>query len=114
TSVWVDHLRRGNATLATLLADGQVACHPFVIGELACGTLRHRDVVLEGLAALPTHASVDHDEALAFVTAHKLAGRGLGWIDIHLLASVVVSGATLWTFDRALAEEAGRLSIRAT
>ena len=113
TSVWVDHLRRGNATLAGLLTDGQIACHPFVIGELACGTLRHRQEILEGLSSLPGLTLVDHHEALAFVDAHKLAGKGLGWVDVHLLAAALVSGAALWTLDRALAEAAGRLSLRA-
>lgn len=113
TSVWVEHFRHGSARLAELLVDGQIACHPFVIGELACGTLRHRDEILDGLAALRALTVVDHDEALAFVDTHKLAGRGLGWIDVNLLASVVVSGATIWTLDRALAEAAVRLSVQA-
>lgn len=113
TSVWVEHFRRGSARLAELLVDGQIACHPFIIGELACGTLQHRDEILVGLTALRTLTVVDHAEALAFVETHRLAGRGLGWIDVNLLASVVVSGATLWSLDRALAHAATGLSVRA-
>jgi predicted nucleic acid-binding protein len=114
TSVWVEHFRRGSARLAELLVDGQIACHPFVVGELACGTLRHRQEILDGLAALRPLTVVDHAEVLAFVDVHRLAGRGLGWIDVNLLASVVVSGATLWTLDSGLAAAASRLSVHAT
>jgi predicted nucleic acid-binding protein len=111
TSVWVDHLRRGNAQLATLLDAGAVCCHPFVIGELACGTLRNREEVLRLLRALPEAPVAAHEEALSFVSDRHLHGRGLGWIDLHLLASALIGHCRLWTLDKALAAAAVGLKI---
>ena len=102
TSVWIDHLRNGNQQLRRHLEDGNIACHPFVIGELACGRMPDRAAVLALLATLPLPPVADHDEALAFVEARRLAGKGLGWIDVHLLASAVLAGARLWTLDKRL------------
>jgi hypothetical protein len=110
TSVWVDHLRKGDAALATLLSGGQVVVHPFVIGELACGYLERRDEILSLLTALPPAKPVEHHEALAFVARQGLQGKGLGWIAVHLLASARITGCSLWTRDKALsaaAEAAG-------
>jgi hypothetical protein len=111
TSVWVEHLRRGNAGLARLLAHARVLCHPFVVGEIACGRLTDRRVVLGLLAALPHAPEVEHDEALEFLERHRLAAKGLGWIDIHLLAGATLAGASLWTLDRALAAAASKLGL---
>jgi predicted nucleic acid-binding protein len=111
TSVWVDHLHRRNDALADLLGDDQVACHPFVVGELACGYLKNRREILSLLVALPHAAVVEHDEALAFLETHRLPGMGLGWIDAHLLASVTLAGATLWTLDGSLRRAAQRLRV---
>ena len=85
TSIWVQHLSRGNARLAGMLNDGEVLCHPFVIGELACGGLRHRREILGLLEALPQAGVADHAELLHLMEHHRLYGRGLGWVDIHLL-----------------------------
>jgi len=112
TSVWVDHLRKGNAALASRLEHGDVECHPFVIGELACGRLGRRAELLSLLADLPEVELVEHDEVLAFIESHGLAGGGLGWIDVHLLASTVLSGTAVWTLDRRLAAAADRLGVR--
>jgi predicted nucleic acid-binding protein len=109
TSVWIDHLRRGDALLAERLERGEVCGHPFVAGELACGTLRQRAEILGLLAALPQAPSAGYEEVLAFVEQQKLTGRGLGWIDMHLLASACLGGHLLWTADRALAAAAMRL-----
>jgi predicted nucleic acid-binding protein len=103
TSVWVDHFRHSNGTLVSLLNDGQVATHPFVIGELACGNLHARRTILALMAGLPSVTIATHDEAMVFAEAHHLYGRGLGWIDIHLLTSAVISNVQLWTLDRRLA-----------
>lgn len=103
TSVWIDHLRHNNQRLAQLLQDGQVLVHQFVIGELACGNIRARGEILSLLTHLPALPALSHDEALHFLDARKLSGRGLGWIDVHLLASAVASRVTLWTLDRHLA-----------
>ena len=102
TSVWVDHFRKGLPLLGELLAAGEVTTHPFVIGELACGNLSNRKEILALLASLPAAKLATHSEALHLVDRHGLSGRGLGWIDVHLLASALLSGLGLWTMDRRL------------
>ena len=103
TPVWIDHLRAGEPRLVALLERGQVLMHPFVVGELACGNLRRREEVLRYLGELPRVPVASEDEALGFIEAHRLMGRGIGWIDVHLLAAVALSpGARLWTRDRRL------------
>jgi len=111
TSVWVDHLRSGNARLQELLRNGDVIVHPFVVGELACGNLRQRLKVLSLLESLPTAAVATHEEALAFLEAHRLYGKGLGYVDIHLLASARLSHVNLWTRDKSLMSTAARLKL---
>jgi len=111
TSVWVDHLSRGDADLASLLRDEEVICHPFVIGELACGHLRNRQTILELLGTLPRVGVLDHDEVMGFVEMQRLWGSGIGWVDAHLLASALLGGAKLWTRDRALLVAANRLEV---
>lgn len=115
TSVWVDHLRAGDKVLAALLDAGMVLAHPFVIGELALGNLRQRKIVLNALADLP-HASVAMDpEVLHFIERHALSGRGIGYIDAHLLAAVKLTpGAELWTNDKGLQGVAIRLGLAIT
>jgi predicted nucleic acid-binding protein len=103
TSVWIDHFRRGNVVLRTELEEGDVVTHEFVIGELACGNLRNRSEILGLLSSLPILPTVPHDEVLELVSRRHLAGRGLGWIDMHLLASAWVSGVALLTLDKRLA-----------
>ena len=112
TSVWVDHFRRGNAGLVASLEVGEVTTHPFVIGELACGHLRARRQILSMLAGLPAANVLSHDEVLHFLHARKLEGLGLGWIDVHLLASAVLSGIALWTLDRRLVSAQARITKR--
>jgi len=102
TSVWIDHFRRGNTTLAARLEEDVVWCHPFVIGELACGGLSDRAQILSLLAALPQPPLPEHREVLEFVDRNALAGSGLGWIDVHLLASARLGGIAIWTLDRTL------------
>jgi predicted nucleic acid-binding protein len=111
TSVWVDHLRDGCARLSTLLSEGRVACHPFVIGELACGNLSRRSEVLSLLAALPGVRMAEHEETLRLLTDAGLHGKGLGWVDVHLLASCRLGGCRLWTRDRSLAAAARILDM---
>jgi predicted nucleic acid-binding protein len=86
TSVWIDHFREADMDLESLLDEGRVATHPFVIGELACGSLHHRAEILRLLETLPSVPVATHDEVLALVDRHHLHGAGLGWIDMHLLA----------------------------
>ena len=103
TSVWVDHLRVGDAALVVLLDQAKVVTHPFVIGEIACGILRQRQSVLDLLADLPAAAVADGDEVLGFIERHVLHGKGIGYVDVHLLASVALTdGAQLWTRDKKL------------
>lgn len=111
TSVWIDHFRRSNRDLEYLLDEGLVLTHPFVIGELACGSLAKRAQVLDLLAALPTALVATSDEAHALVDLHRLFGTGLGWIDIHLLASAKLSQQPLWTADRRLRAAARRIGL---
>lgn len=111
TSVWIEHLRAGSDRLKTLLLDEQVLCHPFVVGELACGNLEDRQEILSMLKALPEAHVAEHDELLRFVEARRLYGRGLGWVDVHLLASALLTGCTLWTFDKPLRRAAARLNV---
>ena len=111
TSVWVDHLREGDEELAELLRADQVACHPFVIGELACGSMRNREEILTLLSALSRLAKAEDREVLEFIDRHGLMGRGLGLIDIHLLASCMLAGIGLWTRDKILAQAASRVGL---
>lgn len=111
TSVWVDHLRRGDRILAAALDRGEVLIHPFVLGELACGAIRNRDEILMHLRALPAAQAADDQEVMAFVEHRRLFGRGIGWIDAHLLASAVLANARLMTMDRDLARLAASLGV---
>jgi predicted nucleic acid-binding protein len=112
SSIWIDHLRRPEAELERLLSDALVICHPFVIGELACGHLRSRGAFLEALADLAMAPAATHVEAMGFVERHALAGRGIGWTDVHLLASTaLMPTAMLWTRDKRLAAAAAALRL---
>ena len=113
TSIWVDHLRKGDGELASLLSEGVVLCHPFVIGELACGNLKNRDEILSLLEALPMSTVASDEEVLHLVSDRKLHGKGLGWIDMHLLASALLSKTKLWTKDKTLAAVARELKTGA-
>ncbi len=113
TSVWIDHLRKGNASLASALETAEVWCHPFVLGEVACGNLRNREEILSLLGALPQAPVATDEEALELLEMNHLMGKGLGWIDIHLLASARLAGIPLWTLDRPLKAAAGELGVGA-
>lgn len=111
TSVWVTHLRDGTAELEILLNDGQAVCHPFVVSELACGNVKNRDEILSLLQALDQAETAEHHEVMHFIEEHKLMGKGLGYIDMHLLASVLLTGIPLWTLDKRLAEVTASLGL---
>ncbi len=113
TSVWIDHLRAADRQLAGLLLEEQVLGHPFVVGELACGVLKRRAEMLTLLRSLPGAPMLDDEEVLLFVEAHALMGVGLGWVDVHLLASACLAGERLWTKDHRLARAARRLGVAA-
>ncbi len=111
TSVWVSYLHSGNSMLERLLNDGEAACHPFIIGELACGNIKNRTEILSLLKALPKVNLLDNDEVLLFIERNNLIGKGLGLIDVHLLACAILSESALWTSDVKLKLAARALSI---
>jgi predicted nucleic acid-binding protein len=111
TSVWVDHLRRGDSLVVRVLESGQAGAHAFVIGELACGSLKSRAQVIVLLQALPQLAMAADDEVLGFIESHALMGRGIGYIDAHLLAAVAIHDSLLWTRDKQLQEIATGLGV---
>lgn len=115
TSVWVDHLQKGSSTLADALERGEVLTHPFVIGELACGSMKNRRRVLDLLAALPSAVVATDEEVLLLIERQQLMGKGLGYMDVHLLASVkLTDDAWLWTRDKDLRAAAAELRLTIT
>ena len=114
TSIWVEHLRSTSAILSALLDNGRILGHPFVLGELALGNLRQRDDILRGLRRLPQATSASHLEVLRFIDREALYGRGIGYVDAHLLAAArLTAGSKLWTRDRRLRAVAGQLGLAA-
>jgi len=113
TSVWIDHLRAGNPRLKSLLGDGEVLCHAFVIGELACGTLCQRTNIIRLVSALPKAPMMAHADVLDFLETFRLHGKGIGWIDTHLLASAASMACPSWTSDRRLRAPAADLGVSA-
>lgn len=111
TSVWIQHFRRGEPTLANRLSEGLVLMHPFVSGELACGNLKNRGAILSDLHALPSAKLASNTEVLQLIEDRRLWGRGLGWVDVHLLASALLSHCGFWTLDRKLGEAAMELRL---
>jgi predicted nucleic acid-binding protein len=111
TSVWVSHLRHGNEELRKLLHEGEVACHPFIVGELACGNLKNRHEILTYLQSLPMTILAEDEEVLKFIENNQLMGKGLGYIDVHLIASAVLTSVPLWTLDKTLGKFTEKLGI---
>lgn len=111
TSVWVTHLREGNAKLEKLLNKGQVMCHRFIIGEIACGNIKNRKEILTLFQLLPLATQAKHEEVMEFIETNNLMGKGLGYIDMHLSASARLTGIPLWTFDKKLDETNKELEI---
>jgi predicted nucleic acid-binding protein len=113
TSVWIEHFQAGNDRLKGLLLDEQVLCHPFVVGELGCGTLQKRNEILSMLKALPEVHLLEHEEVMSFIEARRLYGHGIGWVDAHLLASTLLTRCAIWTFDKPLRRAAAALNVLA-
>jgi predicted nucleic acid-binding protein len=112
TSVWIDHLRADNSALKRLLNAGRALTHPFVIGELALGQMRQRETILAALSDLPRAELATDAEVLGFINRETLFGRGVGYLDVHLLASVrLTAGAKLWTRDTRLRHVAAELGL---
>jgi len=113
TSVWIDHLRTGDGILSSLLFESQVVAHPFVIGEIALGYLRKPEETLRLLQNLPRAQVASDEEVLLAIETLSLAGEGIGYVDAHLLASVKLTGTSLWTRDKRLLSFAKRLGVTA-
>jgi predicted nucleic acid-binding protein len=114
TSVWVDHLRKDDPGMRLLLDGGRVLLHSLVIGELAMGNMNRRDLILKALLRLPEALVAREEEVLQFVTARRLFGLGIGYIDAHLLTSVQLTpGTSLWTRDKRMFDIASRLGLAA-
>ena len=111
TSVWIDHLCQKDDHLVITLLAGHVLIHPWVIGEIACGLIKDREQVLDLLRSLPLCSVALEDEVLHFIEQNKLMARGIGYVDVHLLASTKLSGATLWTRDKRLLIVAKEMNI---
>jgi hypothetical protein len=111
TSIWVGHLRKGDDYLSLLLDQGLVLIHPFIIGELACGSMVNRREILGLLESLPGVVTAEQTEVLHLVEAKRLYGQGVGWVDAHLLASAIVSHSFLWTSDKPLHRVAESLGV---
>ena len=112
TSIWINHLRKGDKHLEKLLLDADVICHEFVIGELACGNLKNRKEIISLLQSLPHSPTVDHQELLYFIDKHQLMGRGVGFVDVHLLASAQLSKLPIWTADNKLRAASRELELK--
>ena len=112
TSVWIDHFRRGEPALHAALMEGEVLIHPFIIGELACGNFAKREETMELLGQLPLSRVATHEETMAMIDRRKLMGRGIGYVDAHLLAAVALTpDVRLLTHDKRLANVAASLDL---
>ncbi len=111
TSVWINHLRNSDKHLEKLLFDGDVVCHIHIIGELACGNLKNRQEIISLIQSLPAITVVEFREYLYFIEQNQLNGKGLGFVDIHLLASAKLNQVPLWTADKSLEVAATELDL---
>ena len=111
TSIWVTHLIEGSRHLDKLLLNEEVVCHPFMIGELACGNIKNRNEILSLLHSLPIAPAINIEELLYFIEQNELMGSGVGFVDVHLLASAKLAGLPLWTSDKRLKSAAVNLQL---
>ena len=111
SSIWVSHLRQSSRQLEKLLMNAEVMCHSFIIGELACGNLKNRNEIISLLQSLPMAPTVEFDEFLFFIDRNHMMGKGVGFVDVHLLASAQLAGVLLWTADKKLKSSADQLEL---
>jgi len=111
TSVWIDHFRQKNDNLDTLLYRGTVQMHEFIIGELAIGNFKNRKPILDLLESVPKLKKLSHDELMFFVNKYSLYGRGVGFVDIHLLAATKMANVKIWTLDKRLLKIAEEMNL---
>jgi predicted nucleic acid-binding protein len=112
TSVWVEHFRSGNIGLENLLNEGNVVCHLFIVGELACSNLSNRSEIFSLLQALPLANHAEHEEVMHFIENYSLMGKGLGYIDMHLIVSAILTGVPIWTLDKEFKDVLETLGIK--
>jgi len=112
TSVWINHLRNNDRHLGKLLLNGDVVCHPHIIGELACGNMKNRQEIVSLLQALPQISLIEFEEFLYFIEQNQLYGKGIGFVDIHLLASAILDHIPLWTADKRLQAASAELNLK--
>ena len=113
TSIWVNHFRKPDAALMQMLTDGSAGMHPFIVGELACGNLKNRAATLGDLARLPQTPIASENEVRHLLESSRRWGKGLGWVDLHLLAAAKLSGWGLFTADRAMMRAASAIGTAA-
>jgi predicted nucleic acid-binding protein len=111
TSVWINHLDKPSEVMSRLLLEDRILLHPFVIGEVALGNLRNRHAILASLQKMPTLPVTDESDVLTMITSHNLFGSGVGYVDCHLLSSVALAKARLWTSDKRLAAAATKMNV---
>ena len=111
TPIWIEHFHHREPTLADRLSGGLMLMHPFILGELACGNLKDRAAILSDLQALPESRLASNAEVLQLIENRRLWGRGLGWVDAHLLASALLSNCQSWTLDIRLAKAAAEIGL---
>lgn len=114
SSIWIDHFRFRNSSLVTLIDAVQVTVHPWVTGELACGNLANRSNTLYLLKSLPQAAIATEHDVLFFIDKHRISGRGVGYLDMHLLAAAALGNLKIWTLDKRLGEVAALLGLNAS
>ncbi len=114
TSIWINHFYSSNSKLQNLLYELNVTCHPFIVGELACGNIKNRKEILTLLQGLPSTEVVSNEEFLFFIERNKLMGRGIGFVDIHLLAAAKLMGHQLWSADKRLSNIAAEMGLSFT
>ena len=111
TSVWIDHFRSSNLHFSDLLENDLIICHEFVIGELACGNIKNRKNISRLLNNLRSIQPASLEETLYFIEENRLIGKGLGWVDVNLLASSILNNCVLWTKDTRLSATADKLKV---
>ncbi len=111
TAIWINHFQKESSDLQKLLLDSEVAIHPYVICELACGNLSNRQEILSLLESLPQTETISHEEILEFININKLYGQGVGIVDIHLIASALLAGLKIWSMDKSLITVAEHFNI---
>jgi predicted nucleic acid-binding protein len=112
TGIWIDHINKGDAVLASLLRRRQIALHPMIIGEVALGSIPNRKSLLEELRALPQAKPASHTEVMAMIEWSGLFNSGIGYVDAHLLASAKqLPDGYVWTRDKRLHAQAARLGV---